>query len=103
MNQSQIPAKGISENEIFNQLASFKNRDIDWKNGKTFGAVYYPGEAYAEIISKAYKMYMHENAFDPQLFKSLLDMENEIIRQIGSLFSSSKVGESCSKLIKGTD
>ena len=89
MNQSQIPADGISDNDIFNHLASFKNRDIDWKNGKTFGAVYYPGEAYAEVISKAYKMYMHENAFDPQLFKSLLDMENEIVRQIGSLFSSS--------------
>ena len=42
MNQSQIPADGISDNDIFNHLASFKNRDIDWKNGKTFGAVYYP-------------------------------------------------------------
>ena len=89
MKKHQIPAKGISENDIFIHLESLKNNDIEWENGKTFGAVYFPGEAYAKVISKAYKMYMHENAFDPQLFKSLLELENEIIRQIGGLFSSS--------------
>ena len=52
--------------------------DIDWKSGKTFGAVYYPGVKYSKAISNAYIKYMHENAFDPQLFSSVLTMENEL-------------------------
>ena len=81
---------GVSEEEIFTSLNSLKSEDINWKDGKTFGAVYYPGDKYASVISKAYNLFMHENAFDPQLFKSLLTMENEIVRQIGNLFKAEK-------------
>ena len=42
--------------------------DIDWRSGKTFGAVYYPGEKYSKAISNAYTKNTCENAFDPQLF-----------------------------------
>ena len=42
---------------------------------KTFGAVYCPGDEYAQVISNAYSRFLNENAFDPQLFKSLLAME----------------------------
>ena len=54
---------------------------------KTFGAVYYPGDSLAGVVSKAYEMYKNENAFDPQLFKSLLTMENEVVQQTASLLS----------------
>ena len=81
---------GVSEEEIFTSLNSLKSEDINWKDGKTFGAVYYPGDKYASVISKAYNLFMHENAFDPQLFKSLLTLENEIVRQIGNLFKAEK-------------
>ena len=64
--------------------------DIDWRSGKTFGAVYYPGEKYSKAISNAYIKYMHENAFDPQLFSSILTMENELVQQTASLFSSNQ-------------
>ncbi len=82
-----IPKKGYSENELNDFFDSFKNQDIKWKSGKTFGAVYYPGDEYAQVISKAYLRFFNENAFDPQLFKSLLTMENEIVSQIANLIS----------------
>ena len=82
-----IPKKGYSEKEIHDFFDSFKNQDIKWKSGKAFGAVYYPGDEYAQIISKAYVRFLNENAFDPQLFKSLLAMENDIVSQVANLIS----------------
>ena len=85
--KNSIPKKGYSEKEIFNHFDSFQQVDTDWKSGKTFGAVYYPGDNYARVISKSYSKFIHENAFDPQLFKSILSMEKEVVEQISDLVS----------------
>ncbi len=87
MNNHRLPKIGIKEQEIFDNFRKLKEYEINWKKGKTFGAVYYPGEDYARVITNAYNLFMQENAFDPQLFESLLAMENEIIYQIGQLLS----------------
>ena len=87
MGKDKIPKTGISEKDLFKSMENFMHSDIDWKSGKTFGAVYYPGVKYSKAISNAYIKYMHENAFDPQLFSSVLTMENELVQQIASLFS----------------
>jgi glutamate/tyrosine decarboxylase-like PLP-dependent enzyme len=88
MNSNSIPNDGLSEEEVFKNLNSLRDEDVGWKSGKAFGAVYYPGDAYAEVILKAYNLYVHENAFDPQLFKSLLTMEKDIVHQVGQLFAN---------------
>ena len=85
--KNSIPKKGYSEKEIFNHFDSFQQVDTDWKSGKTFGAVYYPGDNYARVISKSYSKFIHENAFDPQLFKSILSMEKEVVEQVSNLVS----------------
>ena len=90
MGKDKIPKTGISEKDLFKSMENFMHSDIDWKSGKTFGAVYYPGDKYSKAISNAYIKYMHENAFDPQLFSSVLTMENELVQQIASLFSSNQ-------------
>tara|TARA_B100001093_G_C26752207_1_gene981677 strand:- start:29 stop:1447 length:1419 start_codon:yes stop_codon:yes gene_type:complete len=90
MSKDKIPKIGITEKDLFEYMESSMHSDIDWKSGKTFGAVYYPGEKYSKAISNAYIKYMHENAFDPQLFSSILTMENELVQQTASLFSSNQ-------------
>ena len=90
MAKKNIPKLGLSQEELFNEMNNSMHSDIDWKSGKTFGAVYYPGEEYSKVISKAYVRFMHENAFDPQLFSSILTMENEVVEQTASLFSHEK-------------
>jgi glutamate/tyrosine decarboxylase-like PLP-dependent enzyme len=87
---NKIPKTGLSQQELFNEMDNSMLSDIDWKSGKTFGAVYYPGEKYSKAISNAYTKFMHENAFDPQLFSSILTMENEVVQQTASLFCSRK-------------
>jgi len=90
MVKDKIPKTGITEKDLFEYMENSMHSDIDWRSGKTFGAVYYPGEKYSKAISNAYIKYMHENAFDPQLFSSILTMENELVEQTASLFSSNK-------------
>ena len=90
MAKKNIPKLGLPQQELFNEMDNSMHSDIDWKSGKTFGAVYYPGEEYSKVISKAYIKFIHENAFDPQLFSSILTMENEVVEQTASLFSFEK-------------
>ena len=90
MSKDKIPKTGIDEKDLFEYMENSMHSDIDWRSGKTFGAVYYPGEKYSVAISNAYIKYMHENAFDPQLFSSILTMENELVQQTASLFSSNQ-------------
>ena len=90
MAKKNIPKLGLPQDELFNEMDNSMHSDIDWKSGKTFGAVYYPGEEYSKVISKAYIKFIHENAFDPQLFSSILTMENEVVEQTASLFSFEK-------------
>ena len=90
MSKDKIPKTGITEKDLFEYMENSMHSDIDWRSGKTFGAVYYPGEKYSKAISNAYIKYMHENAFDPQLFSSILTMENELVQQTASLFSSNQ-------------
>ena len=90
MSKDKIPKTGIDEKDLFEYMENSMHSDIDWRSGKTFGAVYYPGDKYSKAISNAYIKYMHENAFDPQLFSSILTMENELVQQTASLFSSNQ-------------
>ena len=90
MSKDKIPKTGITEKDLFEYMENSMHSDIDWRSGKTFGAVYYPGDKYSKAISNAYIKYMHENAFDPQLFSSILTMENELVQQTASLFSSNQ-------------
>lgn len=90
MVKDKIPKTGIPEKDLFEYMENSMHSDIDWRSGKTFGAVYYPGEKYSKEISNAYIKYMHENAFDPQLFSSILTMENKLVQQTASLFSSNQ-------------
>ena len=90
MSKDKIPKTGIDEKDLYEYMENSMHSDIDWRSGKTFGAIYYPGEKYSKAISNAYIKYMHENAFDPQLFSSILTMENELVQQTASLFSSNQ-------------
>ena len=80
----KIPDKGLKEEDLFQIMDESIKSDIDWKSGKAFGAVYYPGENYSNVISKAFNRFVHENAFDPKLFNSILSMENELVGQTSS-------------------
>ena len=49
----RIPPKGLSKEEIFKTLKSYKGTDLDWKSGRVFGYIYDPGENVHDVIDEA--------------------------------------------------
>lgn len=75
----KLPEKGKSKEEVLQQLRENKSKDFDWKSGKLFTSVYYPGEEKLDLLYQAYNMYLSENLVDPTLFPSLRNMETEVV------------------------
>lgn len=89
-NKMNLPEKGISKEEIFEQLHAKKQQDFDWRSGKIFCSVYPAGEEIEAIAKEAYSLFLTENPVDPTLFPSLRDMETEVVAM-------------CSEILQGNE
>ncbi len=78
----RIPEKGVNKEALFEKLEGYKEKDINWRSGRTWGFTYDPGKEAQEVSKHAYMMYLTENALDPSAFPSLLRLENEIVAMI---------------------
>ncbi len=75
----KIPEKGRGVKEIMTALEKFRDGDVDWRSGRTWGFVYDAGREAMAVAKEAYMMYLTENALDPTSFPSVMQMENQII------------------------
>lgn len=75
----KIPATGLSKDDLFQRLEAFRAQDMPWRNGRTFAYVYDPGHDVEEVIHNAFVMYLGENALDPTVFPSTMQLENEVV------------------------
>jgi sphinganine-1-phosphate aldolase len=85
-----IPLESKSRHQTMELLQGFKKLDPDWKNGKTWGLVYYANEDHYKLIQDAYTLFMSENGLNPMAFKSLKQMESEVIRMTVDLFNGNQ-------------
>lgn len=80
-----IPKHSLAHKEVIDRLQHYKELDPDWKNGRTWGLVYYANEDHSQLLKEAYTLFMSENGLNPMAFKSLKKMESEIIRMTVNL------------------
>ena len=85
MKRSKFTEKGLSSSDLSDLLESHKSGDIQWKEGKLFGFVYYPGSQHARISEKYYRAFFHESTLNPSTFPSLKKFEKDIIRMATDL------------------
>lgn len=74
-----IPQHGLSREIVLEKLEAFRADDMPWRDGRTWAYVYDPGREAEEVIKQAYMMYLSENALDPTVFPSVLQLENELV------------------------
>ena len=86
----EIPKNGLSKEDVFTALQSFKAYDMDWKSGKVWAYVYNPGDETRQLMTEAYNMFLSENCLDPSVFPSILKMETDIVRMVASLLRGGK-------------
>jgi sphinganine-1-phosphate aldolase len=74
-----VPKHGLSKDDLFRKLESYRANDMPWRDGRTWAYVYDPGPEAEEVIKRAFMMYLTENALDPTVFPSTLRLENEVV------------------------
>lgn len=75
----RIPERGRSADEVMALLDAAGERDLPWREGKTFAYVYEGGRDVEEVAKAAYMRFLTENALDPTVYPSLLKFETEIV------------------------
>ncbi|WP_372680345.1 aspartate aminotransferase family protein [Desulfosarcina sp.] len=80
----QIAKKGMAKKAIFERLTEFRENDIKWQEGRTYGYVFDPGKATMEVGKAAYNEFLSENGLDFTVFRSLLRLERELAAFVAS-------------------
>ena len=76
----KLPAHGMDRDEVLKAIGAMKTDDLDTRGGRTWAYVYDTGRAEVEeVASAAYLTSLYENALDPTVFPSLLELETEVV------------------------
>lgn len=81
----RFPEKGTNVDDLLREMDDLSAHDADWRKGRTFSLVFYPGEQVAEVGKRAYTRFFMENALSPASFRSLSRMESEVVSMTASL------------------
>uniref|UniRef100_A0A0E0JCZ6 sphinganine-1-phosphate aldolase n=1 Tax=Oryza punctata TaxID=4537 RepID=A0A0E0JCZ6_ORYPU len=103
--RTELPTVGLS-NQVINDLETLKVRDVNWQ-GKCSGTVYIAGsesEGHFALINKAYSMFSHTNPLHQDVFKSVAQLEAEVVAMTAALLGSkekSSGGQICGNMTSG--
>ena len=82
-----LPEKGWTREEIIHHLSEMRQEDVNWKKGRVWSLVYHVDDEHHHLMKEAYGMYLSENYLNPLAFKSLKEMEGDIIRNAARLLN----------------
>ncbi|KAK7111267.1 sphingosine-1-phosphate lyase 1-like [Littorina saxatilis] len=96
----KLPAQGLSEPELMQELTKYKKMASDeWQDGKVSGTVYSGDEKLTQIMAKTYGMFAWTNPLHPDVFPDIRKMEAEVVRMCCSMFNGDK--NSCGSVTSG--
>lgn len=75
-----IPDKGQAPSAILTAMKGMRGDDFDWRTGRTFSLVYHNGQRHEKLLKDAYGLFISENYLNPMAFRSLKQMEHEVVR-----------------------
>ena len=82
-----FPEKPATAEQLTEYIAHKKLKDIDWRKGRAFCLVYYPGDERMNAIKTIYNSYFSDNALNPTATPSLAELEVETISMCAHLFN----------------
>ena len=80
-----IPEIGLPYQEVLEQMRGFSDKDVNYRDAKTWSLVYHLNNEHSEFLKQAYGLYFSENALNPMAFQSLKRFETEIINMTAAL------------------
>lgn len=86
---SAIPKVGRTADDVLNDLSSRTEHDTKWRDGRVFSLVYcipgHAGEQHEQLLQRAHAMFASANLLNPMAFKSLKQLETELVEMAGRL------------------
>lgn len=80
-----LPASGIAPDAVRHLLREASERDVAWREGRSFSLVYDSPDWHAELVAEALAMYAAENALSHAAFPSVAFFESETIAMVSSV------------------
>ncbi|MBC8440899.1 MAG: aspartate aminotransferase family protein [Deltaproteobacteria bacterium] len=68
-------------------LESFREKDADFLDGRTWSLVYHLSLEHDEFLKKAHNLYFSENGLNPMVFQSLKRFEHEVVKMTANLLN----------------
>lgn len=84
-----LPRQGTSSEVVLSTMRALRDRDANWREGKTWSLVFHAGDEVTELLKEAYAMFFSENGLNPMAFPSLKKFEAEVISMTASLLGGS--------------
>ncbi len=75
----ELCAGGRSVDDVLDDLAAKRSRDVRWRDGRAFALAFDGGPSVHEVAQRAAAMYLHENALNTQAFPSLGEIQAEVV------------------------
>jgi glutamate/tyrosine decarboxylase-like PLP-dependent enzyme len=75
----RIPKIGRAGDELVAELRARQSVDTDWRGGRVFSLVYHAGKEHEEVVARAHAVYASCNLLNPLAFKSLKELERDVI------------------------
>jgi len=83
---AQIPEKGLDKQALLDKMSAMRAGDVQWENNRAFGLVYKHSAVHTDFIRQAYGLFMSENGLNPMAFRSLQQMEREVVGMTANMF-----------------
>ena len=81
----RLPSQGTSSDMVLERMRKLRERDANWRAGKTWSLVYHAGDQVTELLKEAYTMFFSENGLNPMAFPSLRTFEAEVLAMTAGL------------------
>lgn len=88
--QCTIPLQGEQPDVLLQKIKTLKKQDVDWKAGKVWSLVYYADEEHDRLLQSAFNELFSTNYLNPLAFKSLHQMEQEVVHMTINMLHGNK-------------
>ncbi|MBA2280480.1 MAG: aspartate aminotransferase family protein [Acidimicrobiia bacterium] len=86
----------MAADDLRARLQELRAGDIDWRGGHAFSLVYNTGDhEHEELLESVVAAFCHENALNPFVYPSLVQLEHEVVEAAASLVGNPPPAAGC--------
>jgi len=85
-----LPVAGVSRNELRAQIETLQARDAKWREGRVFGIYFPTRQDIEDVAAEAHSTFYRLSTHHPEVFPSLLRMEQDVVAMTAQLFGANK-------------